>query len=685
MIKIRHSLAVSFIAIVVIVLLVGQGGMSLWYLIGPWKGSLNDGLKEKIKIAGSVVANSAATSITTFNFDYLDLCMEGLSKDEDILSIKVTDKEGKVLKEKVIRTEERGETINPFFIPWKNVMNLPIISSGEKLGNIEIYYSGRRVNETLGNILKLTPFLQGVIFILLIYALYYFFQKKVGRPIEMLNAEIKKATAGDLTVEIREFGANEIGSIAKGFSFLIDRLASTLNKLRSISENVSMAIDQLNLTFKNVTQGTQKQGESINASAASIKQAKNSQDHITEDTGKLIDFSNENVTSLLEMKATADEIASSTGKLFKATEDAYSVVAEMTQTAKMIAANTEETSAAVEDTSAAIEEINASVKEVETSAKESAALASRVTEVASEVGMMAVVDAVEGMEKISEEVKHSSEIITRLGTRSADIEKILSVIKDVTEQTNLLSLNAAILAAQAGEYGKSFSVVADEIRALSDRTASSTRDISNIIKTIQSEISEAVKSIDSGMRRVNEGSSMVFKVGDALRETLLASEQSADMSRSIERATEEQVKGLKQVALSIENIKRMMEQVAKSTQEQQQGTSHLLESVSDVKDAADIVKQGTEEEATSIKMISKNLELADERIKKIGQSTSNQQKMNENVTAAIEQIKVIGTTITRDVEDVSLSLTTLHDEIELLKKEMESFKTDDKGIGREEG
>ncbi len=385
------------------------------------------------------------------------------------------------------------------------------------------------------------------------------------------------------------------------------------------------------------------------------------------------------------MKATADEIAASTGKLFKATEDAYSVVAEMTQTAKMIAANTEEASAAVEDTSAAIEEINASVREVESSAKESSALASKVTEVASEVGMMAVVDAVEGMEKISEEVKHSSEIITRLGTRSADIEKILSVIKDVTEQTNLLSLNAAILAAQAGEYGKSFSVVADEIRALSDRTASSTRDIANIIKTIQSEISEAVKSIDSGMKRVNEGGSMVFKVGEALRETLIASEQSADMSRSIERATEEQVKGLKQVALSIENIRRMMEQVAKSTQEQQKGTSHLLESASDVKDAADIVKQGTEEEATSIKMISKNLELADERIKKIGQSTSNQQKMNENVTAAIEQIKVIGTTITRDVEDVSLSLTTLHDEIELLKKEMESFKTDGKGIGREEG
>lgn len=675
MVKIRQSLAFSFITIVVVILLVGQGGLSLWYLLGPWKGSLHDALKDKIKMAASLLTNTAATCIMTSDFEQLNLYIEDLSKDEDILSIKITDKDGKIIKEKIARTEERGEGINPFFIPWKNVMRLAVTSSGERLGEVLISYSGTRVNMTLGNILKMTPFLQGIIFALLIYSLYYFFQRKVGKPIETLNNEIERATAGDLTVKIPEFGENEIGGIAKGFRFLIDGLVFALNRLRLTAENVSMAIEQLNITFKGVTEGTQRQAESINAVIASIKQAKESQGQITEDTGKLIDFSNENVTSLLEMKATADEIVSSTGKLFKATEDAYSAVAEMSQTAKAIAGNTEETSAGVEDTSAAIEEINASVREVDSSAKDSAMLASKVTEVASEVGMMAVMDAIEGMEKITEEVKRSSDIITRLGARSADIEKILSIIKDVTEQTNLLSLNAAILAAQAGEYGKGFSVVADEIRALSDRTASSTRDISNIVKTIQAEISEAVRSIYSGMNKVNEGSTMVLKVGDALRETLLSSEQSADMARAIEMATEEQAKGLKQISLSIESIRKMMGQIAKAAQEQQKGTSRLVESVSDVKDSADIVKQGSEEEAKSIKMISKNLELADERIKQIGQSTANQQRVNEGIMTAVEQIRMIGMAAMRNVEDVSLSLATLHDEIRLLKKEMEAFKT----------
>jgi methyl-accepting chemotaxis protein len=118
--------------------------------------------------------------------------------------------------------------------------------------------------------------------------------------------------------------------------------------------------------------------------------------------------------------------------------------------------------------------------------------------------MMSVVNAIEGMENISEEVKKSAEIIQRLGIRSVDIEKILSVIKDVTEQTNLLSLNAAILAAQAGEYGKSFSVVADEIRGLSERTSSSTREIGGIVKTIQQDIKDAVFTIDSAKEKVEE-------------------------------------------------------------------------------------------------------------------------------------------------------------------------------------
>lgn len=673
-IKIKNTLVTNFTVMILLILVMGQGILYTWLILYQ-----KSYLKERLGDEVTAIAEHIRDAAVTMNHDsmQLDMFLEMAVKSGTILSVKIIDVKGNVLAAKAVQYKEEGRGIDPFFmfyIPEINIISLPVKTDGKDAGSIEVVYSGQSVNEVMRRFLVIPPFIQVITFLVIIYAIVKFFQRKVGRPVKRINEALAKATAGDLTVEISEFRDDELGSIANGFRFLIDRLAAALNRLRSMSEDVSMAINQLTLTFRNVTQGTQKQTESINNVIASIRHANESHKQTTEDVGKLVDFSNENVTSLLEMKATADEIALSTGKLFKAIENAYFVVAEVSQPAKVIAENAEEASSAVEDTSASIEEINASVKEVESNAKESARLVSNTRAILGGQGIDAVSDAINSMDTLVAEIKSSSEIVSRLSGRSADIEKILKVIKDVTVQTNLLSLNAAILAAQAGEYGKSFSVVADEIRGLSDRTAASTKEISNIIKTIQSEIADAVKAINSSMNIASESHTLVYKSGEDMSRALEVSRTSAAMAEAIERATEEQAKGLKQIAVAVENIRKMMEHTAKATQEQQKGTAHLLESVSDVKDAADIVKRGAEEEAAGIKAVSMNLELADERIKQIGEATSSYQKVNDSTAAAMEQMRAIEMTTVKDVEEVSISLTTLFNEIELLKKEMSAFK-----------
>jgi methyl-accepting chemotaxis protein len=328
----------------------------------------------------------------------------------------------------------------------------------------------------------------------------------------------------------------------------------------------------------------------------------------------------------------------------------------------------------VEDTSASVEEIGASVREVEEHAIDSSTLADKVKEITSGVGMMSVVNAVEGMESISEQVQKSAEIIQRLGARSVDIEKVLSVIRDVTEQTNLLSLNAAILAAQAGEYGKSFSVVADEIRALSERTASSTREIGGIVKAIQKDIKDAVYSVDNAKLKVEDGNTLVVKVGEALRDILTASIQSSDMTKAIERATGEQSLGLRQITSAIDDIKKVIVSVTKSTKEQENALSYLLEGVGDVKEVAELSKRGAGEQAEGTRIISRNIELANERINQINNNELNQKKVNTEIIAAMENINGIGAVTMQNMEDVSNSLKTLFREIEALKQEMEAFK-----------
>src|SRR5437870_7745307 len=122
-------------------------------------------------------------------------------------------------------------------------------------------------------------------------------------------------------------------------------------------------------------------------------------------------------------------------------------------------------------------------------------------------------ESIEGMEQIRQSVVASNAVVSRLGERSLAIGRILNVIEDIAEQTNLLALNAAILAAQAGEHGRGFSVVASEIRELSERTAASTREIAGLIQSVQSEVANALASMSEGTKLVEHGVTLSHQAG----------------------------------------------------------------------------------------------------------------------------------------------------------------------------
>src|SRR5512135_774710 len=159
------------------------------------------------------------------------------------------------------------------------------------------------------------------------------------------------------------------------------------------------------------------------------------------------------------------------------------------------------------------------------------------------------------MERIKKVVGRYSSLVNRLGKRSEEIGTILGVIVEVTERTNLLALNASILAAQAGEHGKGFAVVAEEIKALADRTAGSAQDIAKLIATVQKETKEAVAAMTNSLTAVEEGVSRSQDAGVALNKILTSSSRSAETANMIERAMSEQARGIKQVSEAIGNVK----------------------------------------------------------------------------------------------------------------------------------
>ncbi len=670
----RKSITFKFIATVFVILLIGQAAGSV-LLIMNVKSALFDSLQKRMNRAAAMTAGVSSGPILNNDYSLIDTYVDEIAKDEAISSVHITDSRGATIREKVKSDESDIKTVNPFLFRKAMSVKTPISAGGGALGEVIIDYNARAINESLSRSMIIIVLFQGIMLLLIGLGMVLLFNRNVKRPVLQINKTLEKITMGDLSADVPDLGENEIGSIAKGVAFLAERLSMTIAKLNSTAVNVAMAIKQVDITYKNAIEGIRHQARAVRDIMQSVREANKAQAEIIASTEKLSGFSAENVSSLLEMKATADEIASNTERLYRTTENYYSVVVQISQTSKAISGNSGEMVAAIEDTSASVEEIGASIREVEDHSKESAKLAEKVKEIASDTGMMSVVNAVEGMDMISSEVKKSAEIIQKLGVRSLDIEKVLSVIKEVTEQTNLLSLNAAILAAQAGEYGKSFSVVADEIRALSERTSSSTREIAVIVKAIQKDIKDAVTAVNAAQEKVGTGNSLVLKVGEALREVLDASEHSTDMTKAIERATEEQSLGLKQITMAIEEVRKMMNRVALSINEQGKAISYLLDGVGEVKEVADVSKRGTGEQAIGTKIISKNIELASERLSQINHAVMNQKHLNESLAAAMDEIASIGTNTTKDMEEVSHFLNTLFEEIEILKREMEVFKT----------
>ncbi len=658
--KIKKKLSTTFIFRVLIILLIGQS--FIWY----WSFSrhnitIEDDLRERISLVSTLIANAAAAINTSQDYTYIEQLTEGAIKDKNIVSIEVT-KGSKSLIRKSQAPEEMAS----------QKMETPIMEGDKKTGTVTITYKQVKPDTVfiLTNLI-----LQGIVFLVLTFLIYLFFQRHIGRQIESLSASIEKVTLGDLTQKIEIAEDNEIGIIAKGLDFLIERLLITVRKLKSITGNVSAAISQLNLTFKNVINGISNRQRSLEEISRAVKNASGSQKQTIANTEKLLSLSNDNVSALLEMRAASEEIASSIGNLNSNISDSYSAVAGLTQSAQKVASMADNATSAVHKASTSIEEINASVKEAEKTIKESAELSNRTTNIIAEKGMLSVVDAMEGMERIEDSVNSLTEAIERLGRRSRDIEKILSVIKDVTEQTGMLSLNAQILAVQAGEHGKSFSIVADEMRTLWEKTAASTQDIATIVSTLQKEIREAMDSTMETVRMVEEGNHVVLKTGDALREILHASQKSTQMAASIEHAAAQQAKGLSLIFNAVDDIQNMILDVNRTTGQQERDTASLLESISSIKESMEAARNATDKQAESTGFITDNIELSNGKTAEIARASTEQQKVNRQIIEAMEEVMVIGKETTRNVKEVSLFITSLHNEVEVLRKEVEVFRT----------
>ena len=288
--------------------------------------------------------------------------------------------------------------------------------------------------------------------------------------------------------------------------------------------------------------------------------------------------------------------------------------------------------------------------------------------------MAAAAEASKGMDRIKEAVEATADVVNRLGKRSQEIGQILKVIDEVTDQTGLLALNAAILAAQAGEHGKGFAVVAEEIKELAERTAASTQEIVSLIASVQEETAQSVQAMARGLKAVEAGAALVAVTSDVLEQVADSSRQASGMARAIEKTTAEQARGLAQITDASIDITNQIEQIAAAMQEQRRGSERIAQAAEQMREVTRLVTTASQEQTQGSRQIANAVESVTMQAAQVARSTAEQSLGAQQISQAVDRIQKV----TQDNVDVSIEMDmavqTLKSRADSLQAELARFK-----------
>jgi methyl-accepting chemotaxis protein len=302
-----------------------------------------------------------------------------------------------------------------------------------------------------------------------------------------------------------------------------------------------------------------------------------------------------NIRTLIERaKKTGEQVAVSSEQLSQSAEQTKQAINQITLTIQEVAAGTETQVQGAEESAKAMEEMSKGIQRI--AEKSTVVLDASVETVKeAEQGNDSIQKAVRQMDSISHSVNHSASVIKSLGERSKEIGEIVEVITSISSQTNLLALNAAIEAARAGEHGRGFAVVADEVRKLAEQSRKSAEQITDLIQKIQEGTTQAVSAMIDGTREVETGIVTVHQTGEAFKLIVKAAQRVAEQIEEVSASSQQMSASSQQVTASVEEIITIAKESAEGTQNIATASEEQLASVEEISGSADALNKMAQE------------------------------------------------------------------------------------------
>ena len=392
---------------------------------------------------------------------------------------------------------------------------------------------------------------------------------------------------GDLEHNIDVQRDDEIGELARGFA----KMVIYLKEMAGVSEAIAggdltvevkprSPHDTLGNAFARMVEGLARLVRSVRDASSQVASA----------SGQVANASDDSAKVGLQASSAIDEVTST--------------MHEMSVNVQNMVKSTQVQASSVSETSASIDQMVASIQRVADTAKVLLDISNRSREEVHS-GISTMEKATDGLNRINATINSSGEIIGALGQRADDIGKIIEVIDDLAEQTNLLALNAAIEAARAGEHGLGFAVVADEVRKLAEKSAQSTKEISELIQSIQKEARKAVENMDRSTGIVNEGLDLGGELNGALRKISNVVTEVYKFAQEIGAATNEQSHGSSQIARATTRLNEITHEINSAVEEQASGAQAVVKAMERMRELVQQSTSGSTELAASAEQMSK--------------------------------------------------------------------------------
>jgi len=467
----------------------------------------------------------------------------------------------------------------------KNINDAIDVADGE---NRKLVEERRKSDETAATATIIVSLLSTLLALSLGVVIAYRTAKSITQPLnDLMNVARGIGNTGDLEHNIDLSRDDEIGELARTFH----KMVTYLKEMAGVSESIAggdlrlevkprSSHDTLGNAFARMVEGLAGLVRSVRDASSQVASASNQVAGASDDAAKIG----------LQSSSAIDEVTST--------------MHEMSVNVQNMVKSTQVQASSVSETSASIDQMVASIQRVADTAKVLLDISNRSREeVHNGIGTME--KATDGLNRINTTITSSGQIIGALGQRADDIGKIIEVIDDLAEQTNLLALNAAIEAARAGEHGLGFAVVADEVRKLAEKSAQSTKEISELIQSIQKEARKAVENMDRSTSIVNEGLELGGELNAALRKISNVVTEVYKFAQEIGAATNEQSHGSSQIARATTRLNEITHEINSAVEEQASGAQAVVKAMERMRELVQQSTSGSTELAASSEQMSK--------------------------------------------------------------------------------